>query len=884
VIPDFVIPANSERFFTVRADPIDAAGEVQFTVQPTRGSIAFDIGYAILRIIVDLIGPDCGPIATLKTDAAFASRVIAGALPELMNIAAKVEAGNLDVMRDVAKHILRVTDVFAEEVGWSGGALAAGCAKEVAEELASAALESLIVLTWVLKARPLVELLTVYGELWFCAGGECRIGRGLDQVREALRTTLTLDYTPAARSEEDAPLPPIRLPRGLPVAHLQVCDGVVCVIDGETLAVNIPSDGGRNLYFTHRIEAPLGGLEMEWLINGGHASFDPAFPFPGEALQSGVNNVLLRITDPDSSRESTVDAFIDINRVPNAAIRVCDVRTCVSEGQTLDVVLEAGENRDIWIDATGSEDPEKDRLSSVWLINGIEVRSGGDTSDPPFPFPAQVLDNGMNSVHVTVRDPNGGFDLAGALVNVTKAEGNQAPVAKLRICTVTDHCTLEHQTLELGAGSGQLRFYALAEADPNVNLSYDPDSDPLGFEWVINGELYTTSPNFEFDSALLQPGENHVLLRVGDNNAAVTEVGATIFVTGTTGGVRPVITEPTSDLIVASALDEDLASTGLVTVTADGDTSDTLFEGCASSPQWSPDRTKVAFLWMPECLVGEEGIDALARVAVVDADGSEIAVPLEAAGLESGSFGFSWAPDSTQLVADGGERVSPNGPDRHLVIVGLDRASSPFPGPNAVIHEYLETVHESWPVWSPDGTWVIWATGTSSGLSDVHVTVWRADGTGGLTLQGQAVYAWSPDGSRLAMPIIDERDRSWRGVVWNAQEGHDVFGETSPLFTADLSFDRISAIDWAPDGMSLVFSGRQPGDEDEDIWLSRLDGRPPVRLTAQGRFDTDPVFSPDGNEVAFTSYLPFTDHGVYVIDTSGGEPRLLLPNASQPDW
>ena len=57
-----------------------------------------------------------------------------------------------------------------------------------------------------------------------------------------------------------------------------------------------------------------------------------------------------------------------------------------------------------------------------------------------------------------------------------------------------------------------------------------------------------------------------------------------------------------------------------------------------------------------------------------------------------------------------------------------------------------------------------------------------------------------------------------------------------------------------------------------DIWVAERDGTNARRLTVNPAFEQNPVFSPDGQQLAFTgNYDGNTD--VYVISIQGGEPR-----------
>src|SRR5262249_53499548 len=60
-----------------------------------------------------------------------------------------------------------------------------------------------------------------------------------------------------------------------------------------------------------------------------------------------------------------------------------------------------------------------------------------------------------------------------------------------------------------------------------------------------------------------------------------------------------------------------------------------------------------------------------------------------------------------------------------------------------------------------------------------------------------------------------------------------------------------------------------------DLWTVPRDGGDAIRLTAGPGLETDPVFSPDGSQIAFTGeYDGNVD--VYVMPASGGTPPRLI--------
>ena len=120
--------------------------------------------------------------------------------------------------------------------------------------------------------------------------------------------------------------------------------------------------------------------------------------------------------------------------------------------------------------------------------------------------------------------------------------------------------------------------------------------------------------------------------------------------------------------------------------------------------------------------------------------------------------------------------------------------------------------------------------------------------------------------------------RPWKG----ASEGTDSEGIIRTSFsqiTQQAGFE--SQGDLSSDGRFISYVSREKGHD--DIYLLRIGGRNPVNLTASSDADDQsPMFSPDGEQLAFRSGRD--DGGLFVMGATGESVRRLTDFGHDPAW
>ena len=236
-------------------------------------------------------------------------------------------------------------------------------------------------------------------------------------------------------------------------------------------------------------------------------------------------------------------------------------------------------------------------------------------------------------------------------------------------------------------------------------------------------------------------------------------------------------------------------------------------------------------------------------------------------------------------------------PDGKTVLAALD---SPRTGTDDIVLIDLErgipsrlTVEDSWenyPVWSPDGKHVAYAS-DSDGPPDIYrleiggegrIPVWAAAGA-------QHTLAWSPDGREI---LFYERDDARIWIV-PADGSSEATPLTPPIRGTDARF--------TPDGRWLVFVSSQSGRPEVYAQPYRRPGAT-LRISTEGghrpalRGDGRELFYQSGQRIVaiqigpdfelgagatlFTQPEPFVFHDV----TADGRSFLILPIPAPSDW
>lgn len=317
-----------------------------------------------------------------------------------------------------------------------------------------------------------------------------------------------------------------------------------------------------------------------------------------------------------------------------------------------------------------------------------------------------------------------------------------------------------------------------------------------------------------------------------------------------------------------------------------------------SAPSWSPDSRTLAFRWR------RDADPARREIWLVDADGSGLRRLTDESEGRAGVGEFAWLPDGSGLLYMR---------SRELWRTDLGGASSK-------VTDFTGGAFDL--AISPDGRYAsalqdgdLWLCDLQRGGPPERATevaipsisslplgrYRRRDVEIGTYVWGGPTYAWAPDGRSIAVHHVDRRevrkvpfpnylgDETEPNFVRRGYPGDPNERRTIGLLQVDSkelrlldlpdpTETRIADFSWSKDGRLLI---DRESDTAVDRWLHVLDpANGDLRELWHDRRDTriyttvGSAWHPDGDHVIVLGDLG-DRYGLYALDATGGEPRLL---------
>ena len=257
-----------------------------------------------------------------------------------------------------------------------------------------------------------------------------------------------------------------------------------------------------------------------------------------------------------------------------------------------------------------------------------------------------------------------------------------------------------------------------------------------------------------------------------------------------------------------------------------------------ASPSWSPDGTRIAFISDRDGHVRKGGVWTTFEIYVMDADGGNQQNLTNDPKADSSP---SWSPDGKRIafMSDRDRLLDIHGfPTSEIYVMDADGEN-----PQNLTNNRHD---DSSPSWSPDGKRIVFMSyrdGHFIGdFEEITSEIYVMDADGGnqqrLTenRKNDELPSWSPDGTR----IVFSSDRKGDFVNYEIYVMDDDGGNLQRL-TENRKNDWSPS--WSPDGKRIAFSSDRKGDwENYEIYVMDTDGGNQQKLTNHPRNDIGPAW------------------------------------------